>query len=199
MRWTHRSLPTLALAALLAAGTTLAPNAASAQGNSHKHKADKELAKQARREARDGRYGDRRGDDRWDDRDRDRRRADGRYATVPRGHLPPAGMCRIWIDGVPPGRQPRPTDCRTAERNRPYNARVIYGPRTDRRYDARYDERYDPRTGRVYDDRVYRGGRTAREDVLRGERTRRDDVLRGGRDGRADTCVDANRDGRCDY
>ena len=195
MRCTHRSLPTLALAALLAAGATLAPEAASAQGNSHKHKADKELAKQARRDARDGLYGDRRDDGRWDDRDRDRRRTGGRYATVPRGHLPPAGMCRIWIDGVPPGRQPRPTDCRTAERNRPDNARVIYGPRADRRYDSRRDERYDARRDERYDartGRVYDG-------VYRGDRTRRDDVLRGGRDGRPNTCVDANRDGRCDY
>ncbi|HEX2212374.1 MAG TPA: hypothetical protein VHH12_02720, partial [Mycobacterium sp.] len=46
-------------------------------------------------------------------------------ATIPRGHLPPAGMCRVWIDGMPPGRQARPTDCRTAVRNAPRNARVI--------------------------------------------------------------------------
>ena len=25
---------------------------------------------------------------------------------IPPGQLPPAGMCRIWIDGVPPGQQP---------------------------------------------------------------------------------------------
>ena len=41
--------------------------------------------------------------------------------------MPPAGLCRIWIDGVPPGRQPAPTDCATAERTRPNNARVLYG------------------------------------------------------------------------
>lgn len=48
---------------------------------------------------------------------------------VPRGHLPPAGMCRVWIDGVPPGHQPQVTDCATAERQRLQhpNARVIYG------------------------------------------------------------------------
>ena len=51
------------------------------------------------------------------------RRAD----DIPPGHRPPAGMCRIWIDGVPPGRQPAPTDCATAVRNRPANGRVIYG------------------------------------------------------------------------
>lgn len=30
---------------------------------------------------------------------------------IPPGQRPPAGMCRIWIDGVPPGQQPAPTDC----------------------------------------------------------------------------------------
>lgn len=75
-------------------------------------------------------------------------------AGIPPGHMPPAGMCRIWIDGVPPGRQPRATDCNTAERNRPRNARVIYGSNTrndDRLYDRNRDGRIDDR------DRVYNG------------------------------------------
>lgn len=36
-------------------------------------------------------------------------------------------MCRVWVDGVPAGQQPAPTDCRTAIRNRPPNGRVIFG------------------------------------------------------------------------
>ena len=48
-------------------------------------------------------------------------------SKVPEGHKPPPGMCRIWIDGVPPGRQSAPTDCATAVRNRPSNGRVIWG------------------------------------------------------------------------
>jgi hypothetical protein len=36
-------------------------------------------------------------------------------------------MCRIWIDGVPPTHQPAPTDCATAIRKRPLNARVVFG------------------------------------------------------------------------
>jgi hypothetical protein len=55
-------------------------------------------------------------DDRRDSRDR-----------IPPGQLPPAGMCRIWIDGVSPGQQPAPTDCQTAVANKPANARIIWG------------------------------------------------------------------------
>jgi hypothetical protein len=69
---------------------------------------------------------------------------------VPSGHMPSRGMCRVWIDGVSPGRQPRQTDCRTAERERRYyeqrygrRARVIYGERSNR------NDRY----GTVYGDR----------------------------------------------
>jgi hypothetical protein len=55
-------------------------------------------------------------------------RSDGRVARdIPPGHLPPRGMCRVWIDGLPPGRQPAVTDCATAERTRTANSRVIYG------------------------------------------------------------------------
>ena len=46
------------------------------------------------------------------------------------GDRPPRGMCRIWIDGVPAGQQPAPTDCATAVRRRPPNARVIFGDDT---------------------------------------------------------------------
>ena len=46
--------------------------------------------------------------------------------TVPPGFAPPAGMCRIWIEGVPAEQQPAPTDCATAVKNRPLNGRVIF-------------------------------------------------------------------------
>ena len=49
-----------------------------------------------------------------------------RDAVVPASHMPPAGMCRVWIDNVPPAQQPAPTDCPTAIRNRPPNARVVF-------------------------------------------------------------------------
>ncbi|MEO7647944.1 MAG: hypothetical protein ABIV11_06870 [Gemmatimonadaceae bacterium] len=50
-----------------------------------------------------------------------------RASNVPPGQRPPAGMCRVWVDGVSPGRQPRPTDCATARATAPLNSRIIYG------------------------------------------------------------------------
>ncbi len=77
--------------------------------------------------------GDRGGRDRWE-RDDDRGRGNrgngvGRYG-VPPGHMPPAGACRVWIEGRPPGHQPGVTSCREAQRDaRRYGGRVIYGGR----------------------------------------------------------------------
>ena len=50
-----------------------------------------------------------------------------RDQVVPPGFFPPAGMCRIWINDVPAGQQPAPTDCASAVRNRPANAKVLFG------------------------------------------------------------------------
>src|ERR1051326_2217372 len=47
--------------------------------------------------------------------------------TIPAETRPPAGMCRIWLDDVPAGQQPAPTDCATAVKNKPQNGRVIFG------------------------------------------------------------------------
>lgn len=46
--------------------------------------------------------------------------------VIPPGFAPPSGMCRIWIEGVPADRQPAPTDCATAVKNRPLNGRVVF-------------------------------------------------------------------------
>ncbi len=57
---------------------------------------------------------------------------------LPPGQMPPAGLCRVWIDGVPPGRQPGATDCATAQSQVPYNGRVIYGPQAATSIRRRY-------------------------------------------------------------
>ena len=101
--------------------------------------------------------------------------------VVPASQMPSAGMCRVWVSGVPAARQAAQTDCATARANAPANARILYGPQQnglrvndprnagyDPRRDPRspsYDPRYDPRTGQ--------------------EAGRR-------------TCLDSNRDGICD-
>ena len=87
----------------------------------------------------------------------------GRNANqgIPPGQMPPAGMCRVWYDGVAPGRQPRPTSCNDAERiaSRDRNARVIYGDdyydrggnypygNNDRYGNDRYGNRYPGNNG----------------------------------------------------
>ncbi len=47
--------------------------------------------------------------------------------AIPADARPPKGMCRIWLDNVPPAQQPAATDCTTAIRNRPSNGHVIFG------------------------------------------------------------------------
>jgi hypothetical protein len=76
--------------------------------------------------------------------------AQGRYGNqgIPPGHLPPAGMCRVWYDNLPPGHQPPPMNCNQAERvaSRDRNARVIYGSNTNGRDNPWWD-----RSGRYPD------------------------------------------------
>ncbi len=91
-------------------------------------------------------------------------------AGVPPGHRPPAGLCRIWFDGLPPGRQPAPVSCEEARRTAPRNTRVIYSSDDARRDDDRRD-----RDGR-YDDRDRRDDRRddRRVDRRDDDRDRRD-------------------------
>lgn len=76
---------------------------------------------------------------------------------IPPGHLPPEGLCRVWYDGVPPGRQPSPTSCYEAERlaSRDRRARVIYGSDSRRNAPVYRDERSYP--GGVWRDDDRRG------------------------------------------
>ena len=76
-----------------------------------------------------------RGDDDGGERDRDwgeRYRDDDRerysFRRVPRGHLPPPGLCRVWLYGRPAGHQPPPMSCRQAQRFAyRYGGQVIWG------------------------------------------------------------------------
>jgi hypothetical protein len=54
-------------------------------------------------------------------------RGDKGRQSIPTASVPPPGMCRIWVEGVPAAQQPAPTDCPTAIRNKPSNGRVIFG------------------------------------------------------------------------
>lgn len=76
---------------------------------------------------------------------------------IPPGHLPPAGLCRVWYDGVPPGQQPRPTSCAEAERiaSRDGRARVVYGSSTSGNAPVYRDEQRYPGDIRPGDARRY--------------------------------------------
>jgi len=86
---------------------------------------------------------------------------------VPPGQMPPAGMCRIWIDGVPPGRQPAPMNCEVAARRLPANAHLIYGQRV-------YGNNGYYNDDRIYQDEIRRQRELeiARERQLQIERER---------------------------
>lgn len=106
----------------------------------------------------------------------ERGRGRGNSEKIPPGQRPPAGMCRIWINGVPPGHQPAPTDCQTAVRNQPPNSQIIWGDNTNRRDRNVYDD--DRRDRRDRDGRYQRDANGNLYDP---------------------TCVDNDRNGWCDY
>jgi len=78
-----------------------------------------------------------------------------RDQIVPPGFFPPAGMCRIWLNDVPPGQQPAPTDCASAVRNRPSNGKVLFGDepkgkkKSDNSKSSQTDELVDLITRRI--------------------------------------------------
>ena len=59
--------------------------------------------------------------------DRDNDKGKEKNRDIPAAYRPAPGLCRVWLDDVPPGQQPAPTDCKTALKNRPEKARVIFG------------------------------------------------------------------------
>lgn len=99
-----------------------------------------------------------------------------RADSIPAAYMPPPGMCRVWIEGVPPDRQPAPTDCATAARNRPANGRVVFGDDKTASSRPRWrgaDSTSKPRSN--YADGPFRAGSAA-----------------------GSSCVDRDRNGQCD-
>ena len=147
----------------------------------------------------------------------------GNAGRIPPGHLPAAGECRVWIDGVPPGRQPAPTSCSRARYDaQRWGGRVIYGDdyaygngrgkgkyknkgRNDDRYGRRDrdDDRWDDRRRRDRDDDDRYDGRyeDRRQDPRYDPRypsrypTSRSGSTTPTRDPR---CEDVNGNGKCD-
>ena len=67
-----------------------------------------------------------------------------REQIVPPGFYPPAGMCRIWVNGVPAAQQPAPTDCASAVRNRPANGKVLFGDEPPKGKKGKSDKKSSP-------------------------------------------------------
>jgi hypothetical protein len=59
---------------------------------------------------------------------------------IPPGHLPPPGMCRVWIPGRPPGHQPPPSSCRRVEQEVSPGAWVLYRPAKEKVRVSVYDQ-----------------------------------------------------------
>jgi len=55
--------------------------------------------------------------------------------SIPPGHLPKAGECRVWIPGTPPGQQPKPKSraCAGIAPLAPPGSWIIYRPTDDKR------------------------------------------------------------------
>ncbi len=87
--------------------------------------------------------------------------------SVPTHMMPPAGKCRIWVDGVTPAQQPAPTDCQTALRQRPTNGVVVFGPV------ERTDEGSSAFRGRALPARQPNGPRRPTEDSVKKQSTER--------------------------
>jgi hypothetical protein len=74
-----------------------------------------------------------------------------RDQAVPPGFYPPAGMCRIWINGVPAAQQPAPTDCASAVRNRPANGKVLFGEDRSKSKKSKSDKKKSSPTDELVD------------------------------------------------
>ena len=83
---------------------------------------------------------------------------------IPPGHLPPPGMCRVWLPGEPPGHQPKSRGCSNIERTAPAGSYIVERPGKEKKvvHVRVMDER---RPGVVVRMRVYeiRDGKLVRQ------------------------------------
>ena len=83
---------------------------------------------------------------------------------IPPGHLPPPGMCRVWMPGEPPGHQAKSRSCSGIERTAPAGSYIVERPGKDKKvvHVRVMDER---RPGVVVRMRVYeiRDGKLVRQ------------------------------------
>ena len=73
---------------------------------------------------------------------------------IPPGHLPPPGLCKIWIPGNPPGRQAKARNCNNIERAAPAGSWILYRPSEDRKV-VRVQVVDSRRTGVIVHRRIY--------------------------------------------
>jgi hypothetical protein len=78
-----------------------------------------------------GDYREYRGDRDRSDRHRDNRRDRWSYG-IPRGQLPPPGLCRLWLPDRPAGHQPPPMSCQRARRIAYHHGGEVIRGRRDR-------------------------------------------------------------------
>ena len=94
------------------------------------------------------------------------RRSPSTAATlgIPPGHLPPPGMCRVWMRDEPPGHQPKPRSCANIERSAPAGSLIVERPGRDKKV-VHVREVDDRRSGVVVRMRVYeiRDGKLVRQ------------------------------------
>lgn len=53
------------------------------------------------------------------------------HLSIPKGHYPPPGECRVWFPDRPPGQQPPPGNCRDLRYEVPPGAWLIRHPEDD--------------------------------------------------------------------
>lgn len=86
---------------------------------------------------------------------------------IPAGHLPEPGECRIWIPGMPPGRQRHHAsrDCDGITREAPAGSWIVYRPTSDRKL-VHIRVVDDRRSGVIVRIRIFEveGGRFVREE-----------------------------------